>query len=162
MPLLLRTVKQNRWIKADAAPLLEKGDTPADPLGDMSTSGNCLSVYEVSEDRSNVERIVRAIAVGRQRIDSMGFVLFDSALLEEAAIQSKSTKGETPDKAANEWHLDLIELSGNKLVKLTRLILEHGETDTVLKKRLRELVEDGITTKELPEELKEKFKKDLT
>ena len=157
MPLLLRTVREHRWYRSEAAPWLETGDVPADPLGDLATSQNRLSVWEVAEDRSNVERIVRAVAIGREKIASMGYVLFDSELLPSAGIRTEAKSGSTADVAANAWHRDLVELSGGKLVMLTRMILQSGESGTVLEKRLRELVEDGIRQRQLPEGLRLKL-----
>jgi hypothetical protein len=159
MPLLLRNVRENRWHKSEAAPWLDRDDVPADPLGDVATSQNCLSVWAVAEDRSNVERIVRALSVSRDKIADMGFVLFDSSLLETAGITHKVKEGQTPDEEANTWHLDLVELSGNKLVHLTKLILQHGESGTVLKKRLQELVEEGLQRHQLPERVRSKLGK---
>jgi hypothetical protein len=157
MPLLLRNVRENRWYKARAAAWLEKGDIPADPLGDLATTDNCLSVWEVADDRSNVERIMRALAVNRQKIDNMGYVLFDSDLLTTAGIDTLEENGATPDEEANSWHRDLVDLSGNKLIALTRLILETGETGTVLKKRLEDLVAEGIRQNQLPERCRTKL-----
>jgi hypothetical protein len=159
MPLLLRNVRENRWHKSGAAPWLAKGDVPADPLGDLATKENRLSVWEVAVDRSNVERIVRALAVNRDRIADMGYVLFDSSLLATAGINTVAENGMTPDEGANNWHRDLIDLSGNKLVILTKLILENGESGTVLKKRLEELVADGIEQKQLSEKCRSKISK---
>jgi hypothetical protein len=158
MPLLLRNVRENRWLKSEAAPWLAKGDVPADPLGDLKTSQNRLSVWEVL-DRSNIERIVRALAVSSQKLADMGYVLFDSSLLATAGINTVAENGTTPDEEANNWHRDLIDLSGNKLVILTKLILENGESGTVLKKRLEQLVVDGIEQKELPEKCRSKVSK---
>ena len=157
MPLLLRTVRQNRWYKDQASAWLEKADVPADPIGDLSTSQNRLSVWLVAADRSNIERIVRAVAVTRDKIESTGYVLFDSALLSDVGTSAETVPGKTPDEAANDWHRDLVDLSGNKLVALTRAILTNGESDTILKKRLRELVLSGIQQKELPEKLQSKL-----
>ena len=56
--LLLRTVRQNRWLKGEAEPFLAADDVPADPVGDLLTQQNLLSVWEVAPDRSNIERIV--------------------------------------------------------------------------------------------------------
>jgi hypothetical protein len=157
MPLLLRTVRQSRWYKTEAARWLEKGDVPSDPLGDLATTDNCLSVWEVEADRSNIERIVRAVGVGRERIADMGYVVFDSALLSDAGIAVQVKDGASHDQGANKWHRDLIDLSGNKLVRLTMLILRDGDSGVVLKGRLRELVAEGVRLKELPEDIGSKF-----
>lgn len=159
MAKLLRKVKQNRWYKADAQPLLEVGDVPADPLGDLNTTQNKLSVFQVDENRSNVERIARALAIGGQRLDNVGYVLFDASLLEKASIELDPTDGATVDSVVNKCHADLINLTGNKLVTLTRLILLEGESDTILRKRIIELVEEGLGSKELPEKVREKLRK---
>lgn len=162
MAMLLRNVRENRWFKSEAAQWLRQGDVPADPLGDLATKENRLSVWEVASDRSNLERIVRALAVSRDKIADMGYVLFDSNLLTTVGIDTREESGQTPDAGANTWHRDLIELSGNKLVTLTRLILENGESGTVLKKRLEQLVEEGIQQKQLPEKCRTKIKQVAT
>jgi len=157
MPLLLRTVREHRWYKSEAARWLAEGDIPADPLGDCTTSQNRLSVYEVAEDQSNLERIIRAVAVGKDKIADTGYVIFSSDLVEVAGIATSVAVGTTPDKGVNDWHRDLTELSGNKLLRLVRAILEDGQSGTILKKRLRELVEQGIREKHLPEKLQSKL-----
>ena len=87
MALLLRKVKQHRWYKEQAARFLEIDDVPADPFADLQTAENMLSVWEVVEDRSNLMRVVRAIAIGGQRIDHTGYILFDSAYLKAEEIE---------------------------------------------------------------------------
>lgn len=159
MPLILRNVRQNRWFKEQATAQLANGDVPADPLADLATTNNTLSVWEVADDRSNVERIVRAVAVTKNELADAGYVLFDSQYLEVVGIQTQKERGKTPDDDANAWHLDLVDLSGNKLVMLTRLILENGESGRVLRKRLEELVSEGIQSKQLPERCGKKLTK---
>jgi hypothetical protein len=152
MPLLLRKIKENRWFKTDETTrLLGVGDAPSDPLGDLATTQSRLSVFEVAGDGSNIERIVRALAVSGNHISDTGYVLFNSDLLEQEEIAIRDEGGATPDTEANSWHRDLIGLSARKLVALTRLIFHHGETGRVLKKRLNELIEEGIQQKQLPE-----------
>ena len=155
MPFLLRSVRENRWLKAEAEPWLERGEVPADPLADLQTQGNRLSVWEVEGDRSNLERVVRALAANRERLADTGYVLFDSNLLTDAGVVATFERGNTADEEANSWHRDLIDLSGDKLVLLARLILQNGESGRILKKRLEELVEDGIQQKQLlPEKIR--------
>ncbi|MHB1674848.1 MAG: hypothetical protein ACYCSP_11450 [Acidobacteriaceae bacterium] len=157
MAKLLRKVKQNRWYKADAQIFLDCGDVPADPLGDLNTSQNRLSVFRVDEDLANIERIARAIASGGDRLDNVGYVLFDTSLLEKASIEMDTTDGETVDSVVNKCHADLTNLTGTKLVTLTRLILLEGESNTILKKRIVELVREGVDSKELPEKVRAKL-----
>lgn len=159
MAKLLRKVKQNRWYRTESQPLLDIGDVPADPLGDLSTSQNRLSVYRVDEGVANVERIARALAVGGQHLDNVSYVLFNASILEKASIGLDPTDGATVDSVVNKCHADLTDLTGKKLVALTRLILLEGESDTVLKKRIVELVREGLSSKELPEKVREKLPK---
>jgi hypothetical protein len=97
--------------------------------------------------------------LGGQRLDDVGYVLFDASLLEKASIGLDPAEGATIDPAVNKCHADLTNLTGNKLVALTRLILLEGESDTVLKKRIVELVREGLNSMELPEKVREKLPK---
>lgn len=106
---------------------LEVGDVPADPFVDLQTTENMLSVWEVERDLSNLTRVVRAIAVGGQRIDHTGYILFDSGQLASNEIQVQISDGRSDDKGINDCHRDLV-LSGKKLLALARLLLQHGET----------------------------------
>lgn len=153
MPLLLRTVRLNRWLKQAAESYLAVNDVPADPFGDLQTTENLLSVWELADDRSNLERIVRAVAVGKQKIDHTGYLIFDSERLTSSGIAILSNKGTTADVDANQWHRDLV-LSGNKLLALVGVLFRHSESGTLLKKRLQELVEAGIEQGELPDKLR--------
>lgn len=158
MALLLRTVRHSRWLSDSAKPYLAKHDLPADPFADLSTSDNVLSVWEVAEDRTNVERIVRAIAVGRDKIDHVAYILFDSQLVEASKIEIQITKGKTHDDGANDWHRDLV-LTGRKLYALVDGMIRSGQLERVLQKRLIQLVEEGIESGELPDKLLEKLKR---
>src|SRR5438552_1381646 len=155
MALLLRKVKQHRWYKELATPFLEADDVPADPFADLQTSENLLSVWKVHEDRSNLIRVVRAIAIGGQRIDHTGYILFDSVHLDAAEIELRENEGRSDDKGANRWHRDLV-LSGKKLLALAKLLLQHGETGTITKPELVEAVEEGIRSGDLPESCRKK------
>lgn len=128
-------------------------------MGDLRTTENKLSVYQVAEDGSNVERIARALACGRQRLDDLGYVLFDVSVLAKASIELHPNDGKTDDPVVNRCHADLIDLTGNKLVALARCMLLEGESDTIPKKRILELVQEGLSSKELPERVREKLPK---
>jgi len=163
MPLLLIGVRQNRWLKQAAQPWLDRGDVPADPVVDLRVSENQLSVWEVLPDKSNLKRVVRALAIGKDEIQPNGWVLFDSGLLAAAGIKPPVQKaGTTRDEGANPWHRDLVDLSGLTLVALTKTILTNGESGQLLKKELVGLVSAGIDANELREDqLPEKIRKQV-
>ena len=95
-------------------------------------------------------RVVRAVAIGGHRIDHTGYILFESAHLDAAGIRVQNNEGRSDDKGANGWHRDLV-LSGKKLIALTKLLLQYGETGTITKPELVDSVEEGIRSGELPE-----------
>lgn len=158
MALLLRTVRQNRWFKTpDVDALLNADDAPADPLGDVRTTNGTLSVWRLNDDRSNLVRIVRAVAVGQHEIRSQGYVVFDDALVNQAGIQiDNAARGNSSDDRANDWHCDLVKITANSLISLVKAILRHGESGVVLEKTLVASVLQGIENRELPESARAK------
>ena len=151
MALFVRKVKQNRWFTEDAAPFLDIGDVPADSVIDLQTSSNLLSVWEVEPDRSDLARIVRALALGPLKIDHTSYIVFDSDRLGQAEIEIQNNAGTSLDRGINHRHRDLV-LSGKKLVALAEVLLRYGELRTMIKPDVRELVEQGLRDGELSEE----------
>ncbi len=82
-------------------------------------------------------------------------MLFDVSVLSKASIELDPNDGKTLDSVVNKCHADLINLTGKKLVALARLILLEGELDTILKKRIVQLVQEGLSSEELPENVRE-------
>jgi hypothetical protein len=158
MPLFVRNVRQNRWLKNIAEPYLLQDDVPADVMGDIQTSNSTLSVYEIDDAETNLERAVRAVAAGKDNIAATGYVVFSPDLLGECGIRIEHVPGRSCDSHFNQWHRNLIVPSGLKLVALARAILRHGRSGQILKSRLTALMEEGIRDRELPETLREKFK----
>jgi hypothetical protein len=150
MALFVRKVRQNRWFREDAAPFLATGDVPADSVIDLQTSSNLLSVWEIEPDRSDLSRIVRALALGPQKIDHTGYIVFASDRLGQAEIEIQNNEGMSVDHGINHRHRDLV-LSGKKLVALAEVLLLYGELRTMTRPEVLELVEQGIRDGELLE-----------
>jgi hypothetical protein len=83
MPFFLRTIRKARWYNVEGVSWLEKGDIQADPLADLNTKGNELSVWLVENDRSNLEQVVTALAATRTDISNLDYALLDVRLLPE-------------------------------------------------------------------------------
>lgn len=160
MPLVIRRVTQARWFRDVIRPWLQKGEIPADPLADLRTTKNSLSVYLVDDDKSNLDRVICALAATREKIQHFDYLLFDWEILPSTGITVEPTEGETIDRAVNELHRDLVELSGRKLLALAAEIL-HSEYETgrFLKKKVNELIDQAakagrITVDDLPEPIR--------
>lgn len=144
MAFFLRGIRRARWFRHPAIPWLPPGQLQADALLDLKTEGNSLSVYRIEDNRSNLERVVAALAASRDDP-----VNFDYALLEEAAVQElniliETPPGDTPDEAVNRaWHRDLSQLTVDQLVELAKAIVA-GVRDRVPQKRIMELLQRSL------------------
>ena len=141
MPLILRMSRnKNRWCE-DKPSWLKNHEIHADPLADFVTTKNSLSVWRIEDNKSNLQRVIAALAAIRDSIDKFDYVLFDEKLLKECDIKVELTEGNSPDQEANAWHYDLLELSAQKLVKLAEAVWEDKpEADRVMPKKVRNWV----------------------
>lgn len=123
----------------------------ADTVSDLPTKGNKLSVWQIDDDKSNLNQVLTAYAATFQQapITHLEYVLFDQRLLSEAGIKLNQSRAETPDDRANVYHYNLIELSGTKLNILAKIILEHGEIDECLSKDLTMSLAKAIESKQI-------------
>lgn len=163
MPFLLRAIRRNRW-RPELPTWLGSDDVPADPLGDLSTLDNKLSVWYVDDAQQNLGRVSAALAAGREKIDKLDYALIDIDTLTRLGIESKKTPGESPDDHANKnWHYDLHRLSGKALTSLAKAILPQTESRArLLPKKVKELIKAGLSNAELDSErLKPEVRKRL-
>lgn len=144
MPLILRSIRQSRWYKIERLPWLAQGDMQADPLGDLTTTNNELSVWVIADDKANLNRIIAAVAATRDQVQNLDYLLVNQHLLTDINIKSKKVKGTTPDEKANSWHLNLIELSALKLVELGKVMLAQGEVRRTSHKDVGQLIADSV------------------
>ena len=156
MPQLLVTVKQARWRKPSPA-FVQQGDVPSDCLGDLKTTGHCLSVWVIEDDKSNLERVVTALAANRPNIDVIDYLLFDEIVISQGGFKVRQTAGDTPDPVANaKWHRDLVDLTGRTLVELASAIHQNSPPATrCLPKKVKQLVKESVERNEVdPKKLK--------
>ena len=143
MTLVLRTIRKSSWY-SENYPWLPNNDFPADPVTDLRTTDNSLSVWEIDEDRSNLQRVVTALAGNRDRIEKIDYVIFAKRTIADVSIKTKKSKGGTSDEGVNGWHLDLVEISAKKLLSLAKAIYDEGERYRILGKKIEKLLGDGI------------------
>ena len=161
MSLVLR--KLDRRAAFHRIPGVEAGTVQADALSDLKTQGNTLSVWLIDEDRTNLNRIVAALAAGRHRLDKLDYALIDRRRLELLDIQIISKKGNSFDVQANTlWHQDLTELTGNNLLELAVVMQAKAEFIRASKKDVGALIATSINDGFIDShQINEKFKKSL-
>ncbi len=150
MPLILRKINKSKWVKVKPS-WLEGDDVQADTLCDLSPNGNKLSVWQINDDKSNLNQILTAYAAAFRSppISHIQYIIFDQRFLSELGIKLEQSNAKTPDQRANACHYDLVELSGTKLNNLAKMLFKHGETDVCLSKELIEFIAKAIETKEI-------------
>jgi hypothetical protein len=164
-PFLLRHIDKRRWDRVgEEIPWLPAGELPAAPLGDLKTTvDSVLSVWEIQEDRSNLEEVVAALAATRDTSDKYDYALFEMELLAVAGIRPESTRGNSADDTINDqWHRNLVELTSSKLVQLARSIYEHGSCERVPERRVNELICYAVEAGRIPRaNLKENLRRGI-
>ena len=147
MPLALRTVRGPRWDRQAVLrqQWLPHGEIGADLLGDLNTNDNAISIWHIEDDRSNLNRVLVALAATKEHLSNVDFLLFDQTILDRLNLCVEQSSGETADETVNgQWHQDVRQLSASRLVALAAQMLINGELHRVQKKRLTELLGDAI------------------
>lgn len=143
MPFLLRKIRKNRW-DIEKHSWLNLEELQADCLGDMETSENKLSLYQITDDKSNLKRVVAALVATCSNIANFDYLLFDQGLLQTIGIKSENTKGNTSDEVVNSWHIDLVEISLSKLVNLANTASQCGERGRIPQQDTKQFLVDSF------------------
>ena len=164
MTLVLRIVRQARWDSPRTFDWLGEGDVPADPLGDFAnTDENCLSVYFLNDDRKELNDVAAALAAGREKGDTLDYVLFPQRHIDAAGIEVLSTTGRTLDDEVNGLHRDLVRLSAQKVLALTASVWrENLEVKRLDKESVLQLVTIAVCRGRMSlEKLRPKLREDV-
>ncbi len=140
--LLLRKLRKKRhW---DVKDWLGTEDVQADVLKDFETVDNELSVYLVEHDRSNLERIVAALALNTDHVDIVDISLVDQAVLNKFHIEFNDAPGNTKDGQVNEWHRNLVRLTARKVANLVGTIRTDGEIKRYVLSAVKETIRASL------------------
>ena len=142
---------------------VQSGDVAADALCNLRTQGNALSVWLVDDNRTNLDRIMAAVAAGRMKLDKLDYALIDPQALDELRIRITQERGASCDDDANTlWHQDLHDLSGAKLVELAVLMQTRAEFTRVHRTEVGHLIAASIRDGFIdPSRLDDKLRNDL-
>ncbi len=148
MPILLHGTKFNKWLTKPE--WLGEGEIPADPIFGFRIESNIMSVWIVDDDSSPIKWLAVALSVKKDSLKDFEYVLLDSKTVEDIGIKTTLTAGKCPDFKLNKFHLDLVEISAQRLLQLTQTIFkkifeENKElVDRVLRKDVAQYIREGI------------------
>jgi hypothetical protein len=146
MSLFLLKISKSRWNRHKSPAWLPSGDVPAKVLLDLRTANNGLSVWYVKEDRSNLDEVLIALASAYDRLDNLDYALFEERACDSLKICVETSKGTTPARKMNQWHRDLTELSGEKVLALAKLIYYHGVRERKWENEIQGLLKSAVAS----------------
>lgn len=150
MSSLLIKIQRSRWYRTGLPPFIKKPDIPADCLADLNIQENSLSLWYIEHDKSNLRRVLTALAANCNFVSNVDYLLFDGTIVTTLGLKIEKTDGGTPDKLANRsWHHDLIELSGRKIVDLAHAIFFDSTTERIPKAKISVWLKEALERSEL-------------
>jgi hypothetical protein len=161
---LLRKIHKSAWI--DKPEWLVGNEAPAVVLHDFEADANDLSLWWIEEDRSNLDRVVAALAGNCEYLGIVDVVLFPTELVEAAACGALApTQGSCHDEhVASTWHRDLTQLSTHRVAELARVVYRDARSDFMRfpKAQTKRLLQAALEKSWLPSDrLLESLKKHL-
>jgi hypothetical protein len=134
----------------------------ADALSDLRTDDNALSIYLIQYDRSDLDRVVAAIAACGDHVSNFDYALFDESVIHDANLKIVNRPGNMPDQVVNaSHHRDLIELTTGSLLLLVNAIRD-APRERKMPKEIHELLSNAIREGNLAlDRLKSTLRKDF-
>lgn len=158
MPFVLRKIRRSRWRRdSHTGRLSDNGLRSA--RRDLCLPGDSLSVYLVNDDKSNLERVITALAANSMSLDAVDYIMMDVRELNALDIETEETPGRTPDSEVNACHLDLLNLTDSKLDRLAHAFRDKGESDRYAKKGLKQMILEAVRVGNIDRNL-DKFRPD--
>ena len=143
MALLLRSIRKARW--SQPPEWCDEGDLGADALNDLATKDHALSVWQIEQDESNLERVIAALAAMRDNLSNFDLVLFPEEIVAASGIATNRSEGKSADEEANaRWHCDLRMISASKLASLARSIKARGTVRRIPERQVGTLISAGV------------------
>ena len=165
--MVLRKIQWDYWASVKEKPTEAEDNFPADPLADLKTRDNRLSVYLIERDNDpQLDRVLAALAAKYMKVDLINFALFDESVLKDLGLEYMQRPGDTFDHLVNRWHYDIVNLTARDLIAIAHA-LSDAVRDRREKKEVGRMIVGGLRaghidpTQLLPELLsklvKEKF-----
>jgi hypothetical protein len=120
--LLRKLPDKDAWAAAEGSPLWAEGDCPPEVLVQVFDNRKGVSTWRVNNQEEE-ERVIAAQAfLGRSIPNDFTYFLIEEDVLRQAGITLKDSPAKTPDKEVDNFHVDVIELSGKQLIQFANIL----------------------------------------
>ena len=144
MTTIVRMLSQKRhW---DNKQWLGTNDAQGDTTKCLLTKENKLSIFLLEEPSVQIERVVAALALNKENISNIDLAIAPEKVLATCGIDRDKVQANTPDIEVNEWHLDLVELTVNKIAKFATTIKREGEIKRYHEAYVKKAIQKSLNT----------------
>jgi len=165
MPYFLRAIYSNiKWDTTPFSSWLKEGELPSCIVRDLRADDNALSLWEISDDKSNLLDIIAAfVSLRREGIKyDFDYALLSANHLDELCFTPLKKPAKTAYRDMNHYHRDVPNLSINNVVYFAYLLSRNGKFDRMgwkeIEARLKEAYTRGqLDLKRMQPELKKQL-----
>ncbi len=154
MPLIFREIgNKSWWDKAhDEFAWLGKDELVGDVFKGVKTIRGTLSAYWIDDDRTDLARVVAALACKRSSLENFDYVLVPANELE-SNFEILQTPGSTADDLVNGLHRDIVRLTAANLLNLVIVFRDHmGAMTRLYKDDVKEAILESLSQDSLRED----------
>lgn len=149
MAYLLRKLDNKRhWDKSphENEAWLNDDVARADALRNLRTTDNSLSMFRIDESEHQVERVLAALASTSTKghIDPVDYACIKESEIINIGVKLHDVLGDTPDDFVNSLHVDLIELTSDKISELAKLSIKLSTSKRLNVKKVKKLIKANI------------------
>ena len=130
----------------DKEPWLGTDDVQGDATRCLRTKRSSLSVYVLEDPGLQMDRVVAALALTRDRLNELDLAIVPENVLDLCTIQRCYVRGETPDPEVNKWHCNLVKLTVAKIAQLAAAIRSQGEIERYQPKQVQAAIQQSLLT----------------
>ncbi len=149
MSLVLRFIgTYMSWEKSPEDKLwLQVDEIPADPLSDLNTKNNELSIYILKNGKSDLDRFIAAFATSKSRgyVREIDYLVFEEELIDEAGLKYRQEDSkDLIDEKIKKLHWNLYQISSQKLLELAQKIFNYHEVNTLSIDQVCQIINNSI------------------
>ncbi len=165
MPYFLRAIYRNvDWDRTQFPSWLKEDELPSCIIKDLRADDNALSLWEITDNESNLPDVVAAFVSKRIKgiKNDFDYALLSAKYLDDLSFAPLTIPAKTAYLSMNHYHRNVPNLSIGKVVYFAYLLSKHGGFDTMGWKEIRAQLLDAhkkgqLDLKRMCPELKEEL-----